>query len=355
MELARATRWTWLCPDAAARERLLDMDARLRVPRSIAFGLIGLTLMWSSSALGIEPVLLLAATVLAFAVTTSVQKRLAAPEYAAVLAYAVAEISILAAVAITGGSESYAISWVIIPVITLPARFGLRPVIAAVLCTAAGLLAVLLLAPSAQVGGRALAVVFPLAALASITILSSALLRSDLEHRTEAVIDGLTGMLNRRALGQRLTELALQAKVTREPVAVIAGDLDHFKCVNDEHGHATGDAVLTDVAYRLRKRLRAFDLAYRVGGEEFLILLPGAEIASASAIADELREAIAAEPVAGVAITMSFGVAASGTDGFDGRAVIAAADAALYEAKAGGRDRVAAAGDAPRPRTAAGR
>ena len=94
-------------------------------------------------------------------------------------------------------------------------------------------------------------------------------MRSDVDHRTEAVIDGLTGMLNRRALDQRLHELTAQARITGQPIAVIAGDIDHFKRVNDEHGHAAGDAVLVEVAYRLRKALRAFDLAYRVGGEEF--------------------------------------------------------------------------------------
>jgi diguanylate cyclase (GGDEF)-like protein len=347
MELSRANQRTWLCPDAASRERLLDMEARLRGPRSLAFGLIGLTLLWSSSALGIKPVLLLAATVLAFTLTTKLQPRMAAPEYAAFAAYAVAELSILVAVAITGGSESHAMSWVIIPVITLPARFGLRPVVAGVVSTAAGLLMVLLLAPTADAGGTALAVVFPLAALAAIAILSTALMRSDLEHRTEAIIDGLTGMLNRRALGQRLAELALQAEVTRQPIAVIAGDLDHFKRVNDEHGHATGDAVLVDLAYRIRKNLRAFDLAYRVGGEEFLVLLPGAQPAEACAIAEHLREAIAREPVAGVAITMSFGVAGSDASGFDSQAVVAAADRALYAAKTAGRDRVVADGAVP--------
>ena len=333
-------RATWLCPTAADRERMLDMDARLRVPRAAAFGVIGLAILGASAYLGIWPILLLAVAIVGFAITTRVQARLAAPEYAIVAAWAVAELAIIGAVAITGGIESYAMSWVIIPIITLPARFGLRQVVVAVSATAAALLAVLLLAPRTDVGGDVLGIVFPIAAVASIAILSTALMRSDLEHRTEAVIDGLTGMLNRRSLEHRLSELAAQAAVTRRPVAVIAGDLDHFKRVNDEHGHAKGDAVLVDVAYRLRKRLRAFDLAYRSGGEEFLILLPGATPAEAAVIAEDLRAAIAGEPVAGVEITITFGVAGSGTDGFDGHAVLAAADRALYEAKAAGRDRV---------------
>ena len=337
---------TWLCPDAASRERMLDMDARLRRPRAVAFGVIGLTLLGATGDLGIAPILLLTAAVLGFAITTRIQSRLAAPEYAIFAAWAVAEATIVVAVAMTGGSESHALSWVIIPVITLPARFGLRPVAVGVACTALGLLTVVLLAPPEDVGGDALAIAFPLAALAAVAILSTALMRSDLEHRTEAIIDGLTGMLNRRSLEHRLTELSAQAAVTRKPVAVIAGDLDEFKRVNDEHGHATGDAVLVDVAYRMRKHMRAFDLAYRVGGEEFLVLLPGATPAQAADVAEELRAALAGAPVAGLPVTMSFGVAGSDGEGFDAAAVVAAADAALYAAKAAGRNRVVVDGAA---------
>ena len=340
MEAATTHNATWLCPTAASRDRMLDMDARLRVPRAMAFGVIGLTLLGASAYYGVWPILLLGLTVVGFAITTRIQHRLAAPEYATFAAWVVAEGAIVAAVALTGGSQSHAISWVIIPIITLPARFGLRPVSVGVAATAVALLCVLLLAPTREIGGEVLGVIFPLAALAAIAILSTALMRSDLEHRTEAIIDGLTGMLNRRSLEHRLSELSAQAAVTRLPVAVIAGDLDHFKRVNDEHGHATGDAVLVDVAYRLRKRLRAFDLAYRSGGEEFLVLLPGATPTEAATIAEELRAAIAAAPIAGIDITMTFGVAGSGEGDFDGRAVVAAADAALYAAKAAGRDRV---------------
>jgi diguanylate cyclase (GGDEF)-like protein len=150
-------------------------------------------------------------------------------------------------------------------------------------------------------------------------------------------------MLNRRALDQRLYELGAQAEVTGQPVAVIAADIDHFKRVNDEHGHATGDAVLVEVAYRLRKALRAFDLANRVGGEEFLVVLPGAELDAAAALAEELRAAVAAEPAAGVRVTMSFGVANSTGPALKREPLLDAADAALYEAKASGRDRVVTA------------
>jgi diguanylate cyclase (GGDEF)-like protein len=176
----------------------------------------------------------------------------------------------------------------------------------------------------------------------AVAMLSTALMRSDLEHRSEAVIDPLTGMLNRNALSSRVAELAQQSRLSGEPIGLILADLDHFKQVNDSLGHATGDAVLKDVAYILRKELRAFDLAYRLGGEEFLVLLPGADASQTHDLAEQLRQAVAARSVGGgVEVTLSLGVSASERgDAFDYAAVFAEADAALYEAKRTGRDRV---------------
>jgi diguanylate cyclase (GGDEF)-like protein len=123
-------------------------------------------------------------------------------------------------------------------------------------------------------------------------------------------------------------------------VGVVLGDLDHFKVINDVDGHQAGDAVLREIAYRWRTTLRAYDLAYRLGGEEFIVLVPGATEAEALGLAERLREAIRGEPIAGRQVTMSFGVAVSGAGGFDLDTQYGRADAALYEAKDAGRDRV---------------
>jgi diguanylate cyclase (GGDEF)-like protein len=150
-----------------------------------------------------------------------------------------------------------------------------------------------------------------------------------------------SGMLNRKALVQRVEELAQQSQITTQPIGLIVGDIDHFKQVNDSHGHAAGDAVLKDVACELRKTLRAFDLFYRTGGEEFLVLLPGADVHSAIELAEALRLAVDAGPHGGHRVTMSFGAAASSAgEPFDYDAVFARADAALYEAKHSGRNHV---------------
>jgi diguanylate cyclase (GGDEF)-like protein len=167
-------------------------------------------------------------------------------------------------------------------------------------------------------------------------------MRSDLHHRGAAVIDPLTGMLNRKALSTRIEELSQQSRVSGEPIGLIMGDIDHFKGVNDSHGHASGDAVLKDIAYAIRKHLRAFDLAYRIGGEEFLVVLPGAHVHRCAGVAEELRLGIEEATFGdGVRLTMSFGVSASpARTEFDYTKVFTAADEALYEAKRLGRNQV---------------
>jgi diguanylate cyclase (GGDEF)-like protein len=156
------------------------------------------------------------------------------------------------------------------------------------------------------------------------------------------VIDQLTGLLNRKALATRSEELSQQSAVSGEPIGIIVGDLDRFKTINDSVGHAAGDAVLIDIAYRMRAHLRAFDPAYRIGGEEFVVMLPGADVRQTALRAAELRAAVVVETdERDLRVTMSCGVSASVRgEAFCYREVFAAADAALYEAKRTGRDRV---------------
>lgn len=334
---------TWLCPDAASRERLLDMDERLRRPRAAALGLLGLGVVAAVPHLGWGPLVMLACSVAALVVASRVADRVSVPEYGLALSWAFSQLLIAVAVACTGGPESYVLSWLVVPLVTLPARFGARGVAAGVGFTALLVAVVGFGVPPSQPLPEWYSASAALVMLAGVALLSTALMRSDLEHRTEAVVDDLTGLLNRRALDQRLEELRALAAVGDQSIAAIAADIDHFKRVNDEHGHARGDAVLEQVAARLRGRLRAFDLAYRVGGEEFLVLLPGADVDEAATLAEELRRAVGDDPIDGLWITVSFGVAATGGGAFDGSALLADADRALYEAKATGRDRVVTA------------
>jgi diguanylate cyclase (GGDEF)-like protein len=153
-------------------------------------------------------------------------------------------------------------------------------------------------------------------------------------------IDPLTGSLNRRGLDQRYQADAPGPA----PLTVAMLDLDHFKLVNDRYGHAVGDLVLRHVTAVIGQVLRADDALVRYGGEEFLLLLPGIERERGARIAERVRAAVAAAPVAvpggQLTSTVSIGVAEL-RPGEARDEVIARADAALYRAKAGGRDRVA--------------
>ena len=175
--------------------------------------------------------------------------------------------------------------------------------------------------------------------------LEDELLRRNEELDRLASTDHLTGVYNRRVMGAELTRLVARAKRHERPFSVVVLDVDHFKAVNDTHGHEAGDAVLVTLTRRVAARLRADDLVGRWGGEEFLVLAPETDLDGAVALAEDLREAVGAGPVeaAGTAIpvTVSAGVAmwADETEA----EIVGRADAALYEAKAQGRNRVCAA------------
>jgi diguanylate cyclase (GGDEF)-like protein len=250
-------------------------------------------------------------------------------------------VTIAGAVWLEGGPRVAALAWLAIPVITLSSRFSMRGVVSGVVIACLLALAVGFGADADAVLSNPDLVLAPLALIICVAILSTALMHSDIRHRSDAVIDQLTGMLNRKALSTRVAELAQQSRLTGEPVGLIVGDLDHFKRINDTYGHTVGDAVLKEVAYLMRKELRAFDLAYRLGGEEFLVLVPGSDAAGTMELAERLRGVVAGEQTAGGPVTMSFGVAASSRgQRFDYETVFPAADIALYEAKRKGRDRV---------------
>ena len=160
---------------------------------------------------------------------------------------------------------------------TLSARFSTRGVSLGVLVAMLLLVAVAFGTDAGAVVDAPVLVLGPAALIAATAILSTALMQSDLHFRSENVIDPLTQMLNRKALSVRVAELQQQSEVSGEPIGIVIGDLDHFKKVNDSCGHAKGDAVLKEVAHEIRKELRAFDLAYRLGGEEFLVIVPGSD------------------------------------------------------------------------------
>lgn len=162
-----------------------------------------------------------------------------------------------------------------------------------------------------------------------------------------ASTDKLTGLLNRHAFTVLIDKLISELRREPRPVALLMVDVDHFKSINDRHGHLAGDTVLEQVATTLENGLRASDLAVRWGGEEFLLVLKGCGPEEAQRIAENLRAAVAGNPVClpgkSIAVTISVGIASFGPDEPPSQA-IDRADAALYKAKHGGRNRVELAG-----------
>ena len=161
----------------------------------------------------------------------------------------------------------------------------------------------------------------------------------------EARQDALTGLGNRRAFDVALADRVAEARAIGTALAVVAFDLDHFKSINDRYRHAAGDSVLRETARVLRAQCRASDLAARIGGEEFVLLLPGADRDAACAVAERVRAEVAARAFEGLApdvrVTLSAGVAVDTGHG-SAEDLLRAADAALYRAKDEGRDRVCA-------------
>jgi two-component system, cell cycle response regulator len=183
-----------------------------------------------------------------------------------------------------------------------------------------------------------------------IVDLQDALIAAQDELRFQATHDVLTGISNRGVILDAFArEQARQAR-EHNSFSIILADLDHFKWVNDTHGHLAGDAVLKEVARRISQSVRPYDFVGRYGGEEFLVVVPASDATGALGVAERIRNAISGQPIqtpAGeINITASFGLAVSdgGADPRDPQALLRQADEALYRAKDRGRNRSELAG-----------
>jgi len=163
--------------------------------------------------------------------------------------------------------------------------------------------------------------------------------------RVEAMHDHLTGLWNRRMIVEQLGRELRRAGHEKRPLAIALADVDFFKRVNDTYGHAAGDDVLREIARRTRSVVRDYDFVGRYGGEEFLVLLPTCDDVTARHVAERIRARVAAGAVragdALIDVTLSLGLAWTGNAIEDASALIQIADAALYRAKAAGRNNVA--------------
>ncbi len=187
--------------------------------------------------------------------------------------------------------------------------------------------------------------VFP-AGIVGIAMFVIFMLASDLyeDMKEVAVRDQLTGLFNRRGFGEQAAIAYATARRSDRVVSVIAADIDHFKSVNDEFGHSIGDEALRHFARLLSVKRRAEDIVARIGGEEFVLVLPGTDIRKATKVADELCIRLATSPLVidgrQIVMTSSFGVASISANDTCLTDVIIKADRALYRSKRAGRNRV---------------
>jgi diguanylate cyclase (GGDEF)-like protein len=184
-----------------------------------------------------------------------------------------------------------------------------------------------------------------LAVICGLVLLMTARMNEALLQLT--IRDPLTGVFNRRGLDDAMATVLSFAKRVGRPVSVLACDIDHFKRVNDTHGHARGDEVLREFAQLLSDSFHQGELVGRLGGEEFVVVLPGADTAGALREAERLRARVAAHRFAvgdaAITVTVSIGVATAPASQVSWAELIARADEALYEAKSQGRNRCAVA------------
>jgi diguanylate cyclase (GGDEF)-like protein len=328
--------------EEARRERVLDMERRVRPYRAACFAILAVALAVGGTSGDWWWLIPLAGGLAGFSVADRFMRSSPRPAAWVAGAWAMLPAMLAVAVLLTGKSTSPVLVWFALPAVTLGFRFEPRGVAyGTAFIVAMFLLSTVLPDPAAAAEHRQ-TLIAALALIASTVILSGALVESDRAHRRRSTLDPLTGLFNRNALEQRLAELEGQPSQPAEGLshAFLLCDLDHFKRVNDQLGHAAGDAVLQEVAYAMRAALRAGDSIYRVGGEEILVILPGADRDAASEIAERLRHEVQLRRPVGAEVTVSIGVAVSSREAVDTADLLARADAALYAAKAGGRNRI---------------
>ena len=327
------------------RRRILDLETRIARQRRRALSVIAVCLILAGPWIGWWCLAPLLGAAVALGLSNALMKRSAHPDRWVAAGWAIAPLMIAVSVALTGAAQSPAVAWFALPAVTLVARFDRRGVLLGCAYIVALMVAsTAALQPEAVVQSPPL-LTFPLALLVASVILATALADSDREHRQTASTDSLTGLPNRAALGECIFDLErLSWKRADEPLSLLIGDIDHFKRINDGQGHLVGDLVLQDVASILCEHVRERDQVYRIGGEEFLVLLPACGTDDAGAVADKLRVAIREALPHGLEVSMSFGVTSGRCRGVSFAALFAEADAALYQAKRTGRDRVVSAG-----------
>ena len=270
MLAAPRPRGAWLRSSDFDRARLLDMTRRIVPATLFASALCGAAVIALLPRVGpalLAPLALGAGGQVAIGF---IFPRLKSPERWILAGDCLSVLTIAWGVALSGGLQSPLLPLFVLPLVAVAGRHTL-PVVTGftALCLGAPLLAAVVAVNRGVNYAGAPRVVADFAAITGVAAITIALMRAEWQYRHQSLLDPLTGLLNRLALDRRFEELRTQAALSDGVICLIAADIDHFKAVNDAHGHDVGDIVLRDVAYSLRTSLRTFSLLYRVGGEEF--------------------------------------------------------------------------------------
>ncbi|HEX4751847.1 MAG TPA: GGDEF domain-containing protein [Solirubrobacterales bacterium] len=335
-----------LAPSDVYSRRLVERAGGIDRATQAVGALVGSILLATAIFRSAWALLPLAALLAALALGPLAIRRVDHPEYAELASGLPLTIAMAVAAGLTGGTSSPIVFLLPIGVVMNALRAGPISIAVCSLVTVVVFLATSLLENGAAVVAEPLPMLAVLAMQAGVTIGSIHLARAEIGHRRASTVDPLTGLLNRHGLADRFEELRRRALVSAAPITLVLFDLDHFKRVNDVSGHDVGDRILREVADEIRTRLRQFELVYRIGGEEFLVLLPGAAEWEGENIAEQLR--LGVEDVGkrtAVGVTASFGVSCASGAEIEFAELFRRADRALYQAKRDGRDRVAAGGE----------
>jgi diguanylate cyclase (GGDEF)-like protein len=331
---------SWLAPTPFDRARVLETNERIRRPRTVGLMLLVLASAAASPWLGWTPVAATGAAILVGAVADRHVPRSRRPELVALGMIALTAGLLGVAAAESGGAQSPVLILNAVVVTAAAAYFRGRGVAVSLGLAVASILSASLTPHPGRLLAHPALPILTIALVATLVVFQRVSLLAELDHRRRSVVDPLTGALNRHALTTRFDELRAQAAAGGAPVSAIACDLDRFKRVNDLYGHERGDLVLKDAVRAMRSALRGFDSLYRLGGEEFLIVLPRTTIEQGNEVAERVRAAVELARPGGLGVTISLGVAAGTGPEIDHRKVLARADQALYVAKRRGRNRV---------------
>jgi diguanylate cyclase (GGDEF)-like protein len=329
---------SWLCPTELDRARVVDANERVRTLRWISLGAISVGVFAAVPWEGWTWPAFLLPVAITFVVVDLRIKRAQRPELLSVGAILVTIAVLAIVVATDGGSNSPALYLLILPSCMIAARFRPQVVVAGVILTVAVILVATFGVHATATANDPVPIITVLALLVSVVSIVWAIQAAELQHRDAAVLDPLTKLLNRASLMPRFREISQQARLTSRPVSLLMCDIDGFKEINDVYGHDRGDAVLRDVAYEMRKQLRSFELVYRLGGEEFLVVRAGVGRHRATDIAERLRASVEEMDTSGVHATMCVGISVASGEDVEFEKLYKAADMALYEAKRNGRN-----------------